>query len=65
MNYGESFQMPRQSFPTDVTSPAPTQLPGPQSESGSRTVPPVKPPRPDHAGEQDEEAEKRAAASYL
>jgi hypothetical protein len=29
MNLRESFHVPTQSFPTDVTAPAPTQLSGP------------------------------------
>ncbi len=51
MNYRESFQMPSQSFPTDVTSPAPTQLPGPNPEvTNGRTVPAPKPPEKEDEG---------------
>lgn len=64
MNHRESYQMPRQSFPMDVTSPAPTQLPGPQPDLGTRDISP-KPVRPDYAGDRDQEEDKRAAASYL
>lgn len=60
----QAFHMPRQSYPTDVTAPGPTQLPNSQPESsGTRGVHPAKPPQPDHADEQDEEENKRAAAS--
>jgi hypothetical protein len=60
MNQQESFHMPRQSFPTDVTSPTPTQLPSSSADESSQThsTPPPKPPRPDRADE-SEEGEKR------
>lgn len=60
MNHQELFHMPRQSFPTDVTSPTPTQLPSSGVEESSQTnsTPPPKPPRPDRADE-NEEGERR------
>jgi hypothetical protein len=60
MNHQDLFHTPRQSFPTDVTSPTPSQMPSSSTEESSQThsTPPPKPPRPDRAGE-DEEGEKR------
>jgi hypothetical protein len=62
MNFRDSFQMPRQSFPTDVTSPAPTQLPGNNSEAPPAQVSPEpNPPQPRDESEQQREEEERAA----
>jgi hypothetical protein len=59
----QPFHMPRQSYPTDVTAPGPSQLPSSQPEpSGTREVNPAKPPQPDRADEQEDEENKRAAS---
>jgi hypothetical protein len=60
MSHQDLFQTPRQSFPTDVTSPTPSQMPSSGTEESSQThsTPPPKPPRPDRADE-SEEGEKR------
>jgi hypothetical protein len=62
MNFYQSFQLPRQSFPTDVTSPTPTQLPSPPPEAADDiyTVPPAKPPKSERAEDEPDE-EKRAS----
>lgn len=57
MNFRESFQMPRQSFPTDVTSPSSTQLPS----SSPEPAPSPKPPQRDYDNGHEDEEEKRAA----
>jgi hypothetical protein len=58
MNLRQAFQVPQQSFPTDVTYPAPTQLP---SETPSTPLaPPAKGPQSDHTSEQKDEDERAA-----
>jgi hypothetical protein len=59
MNFRQAFQMPQQSFPTDVTYPAPTQLPS--ETPNNQGAPPVKPPQPGQEGEQTDEEDERAA----
>jgi len=51
---GRSFHVPRQSFPMDVTSPTPTQLPSSKAEeSGDVHIPPPpKPPKPAEGAEE-------------
>jgi hypothetical protein len=57
MNAGYSFQLPRQSFPTDVTVPAPSQLPSHESWT---PTPPSEPPRkqPERIEEEPSEEEE-------
>lgn len=58
MNFRLSFQIPQQSFPTDVTSPSPTQLPGGHSDvsPADEKAVPAKPPRKQEKEPEDEEA---------
>jgi hypothetical protein len=55
----QSFHVPTQSFPMDVTSPTPTQLPSPKGSGEEHTPPSPKPPRPERTngteGENDRE----------
>ena len=56
MNLRNSFQLPQQSFPTDVTSPAPTQLPGGAPEApNTQTDSPAKRPHSDRTIDEDEQ----------
>jgi hypothetical protein len=58
MNSNEPYHMPQQSFPTDVTSPAPTQLYGPKPETPKRH-PDAPIPRPElDDGLEDEEQDE-------
>lgn len=59
MNY--SLHLPRQSFPTDVTDPGPSQLPSQPEPSSTRIVQPEKPPLIEPADEQDEDEDNIAA----
>jgi hypothetical protein len=56
MNFRDSFQLPQQSFPTDVTSPVPTQLPGGTSEKPNpEPAIPAKRPESDRPDDQSDE----------
>ena len=62
MNFRDSFQLPRQSFPTDVTSPVPTQLPGGVSETPAPApATPTRPPQSDRPNDEDVEDEGKYA----
>jgi hypothetical protein len=69
MNSRGLFQIPQQSFPTDVTSPSPTQLPGGHSEAPTTDMSPPPPKRPksdrpsDEEGAEDDEAASAALCS--
>jgi hypothetical protein len=63
------FQIPQQSFPTDVTSPSPTQLPGGHLEKPTTDAapPPNRRPKSDRLRDEDraEDEEAAKAASPL